>query len=468
LNHINYDLKTAYGFGKYQWQLENYRREIHFPKSESDADLIWHNENEQATSSFALELSHKDNNKFINSSLSWTDYEEKNKNLYPLYDTPAKVYLAESFQDTYVFSVSGGYYFDFDTVSYTPSIGLTCEYIDNNTSRIYPFDPGKNTDSYNFDLREKVYGLFWDNDFFFREKWGFKIGGRLDRVEVELEDRVPTIVDQDRTMFSYFIAPSFHLSDKANIYASLGRNYWFPTPRYYAWAVEDGGTFNPPENLEPEEVITYELGYKHMLNKSFNINATLYFSEYKDKFGSIYEGTESRGRGNIGDAEAKGIELEADGRLCSFFGYRLAGAWQDIEWTSGVAPSYLHPTNTYVRDAELAGNQIYWVPKFTGLMGLDFFPAKGLQFSMDINYMGERYVDYLNRIKYPSKTTLDARVSYSWNQWKFWVIGKNILDENLEYVSNTSGKLTAVGGEPKNAYYVQNGAYLEAGISYRF
>jgi iron complex outermembrane receptor protein len=468
VNHIDYDHHTAEGFRKGQWQLENYRRKIHFPKSETDSDLIWHNEKEQENTTTALEFSHKDENRFLDASLSWTIYDEAFRRLKDLYDNPAGVYHETSEQDTYAFTLSGGFNFDIGSVSYTPSFGFNYEDIDNTVGRIYPNDPGKNTDKYNFDLQEKLYGVFWDNDFRFKEKWGLNAGARLDRAEVNLKDKVPTIVDEDRDMFSYLVAPAYHFSDKGMVYVSAGRNYWFPTPRYYAWAVEKGGTLNPPEDLEPEEVLTYELGYKHMLNKAFNVNVTLYYSEYKDKFGSVYEGSTSRGQGNIGDAEAKGIELEADGRLFAFLGYRLSAAYQNIEWTSGTASVYLHPDNTRVRDADISGKQIYWVPEFSGLIGLDFYPVEGLKFSLDMNYMGERYVDYLNRIEYPAKITFDARAAYTWKQWKFWVLGKNIFDEELEYVSNASGRLTGAGGEPRNYYYVQDGVYLEAGISYHF
>lgn len=468
VNHIDYDNHTAEGFKKGQWQLENYRRKIHFPNSETDSDLIWHNEKDQENTTLALEFSHKDVNRFMDSSLSWTKYDEEFKRLKDRYVNPAGVYHEDSDQDTYAFTISGGYHFVVGSVSYTPSIGFNYEDIDNTVDRKYPNDPEKNTDTYDFDLQEKLYGVFWDNVFRFGEKWGLNVGARLDWAEVNLEDKVPTIVDEDRDMFSYFVAPSYHFSDKAMVYASAGRNYWFPTPRYYAWAVANGGDLNPAEDLEPEEVMTYELGYKHLLSKALNINATVYFSDYKDKFGSVYEGSSSRGQGNIGDAEAKGIELEADGRINDFFGYRLAAAYQNVEWTSGTAYVYLHPDNTRDREADISGKQIYWVPEFSGLIGLDFYPADGLKMSLDVNYMGKRYVDYLNRLDYSEKTTVDARASYIWKQWKFWVLGKNIFDEELEYVSNSSGRLTEAGGEPLNYYYVQDGVYLEAGVSYHF
>lgn len=469
VNYVDYDNQTAEGFKKGQWQLDNYRRSIHFPKSETDSDLIWHNEKDEENTTLALELSHEDEKKFFDSSLSWTGYDKEFRRLYGIYDSPTSVYIETSEQDTYALTMSGGYHFDFGSVSYTPSFGINYEDIDNSVGRTYPYYATKNTDAYNFDLQEKMYGVFWDNSLWFNEKWGLNAGVRFDRAEVNLEDKVPTVVDEEQDMFSYSIAPSYHFNEKAMIYASVGRNYWFPTPRYYAWAVEKGSTLNPVEDLEPEEVLTYELGYKHLFNKMLNINATVYFSDYKDKFGSVYdENDDSCGQGNIGDAEAKGIELEADGRLCEYFGYRVAATYQNIEWTSGTASVYIHPDNTRDYTADISGKQIYWVPKFSGLVGLDLYPKDGLKFSLDMNYIGERYVDYLNQIEYPDKTTVDARISYTWNTWKFWILGKNIFDEDLEYVSNSSGRLTGADGDPVNYYYVQNGVYVEGGISYHF
>jgi len=468
INHVDYDNMTVEGLKKYKWQLDNYRRSIHFPKSETDSDLLWHNEKDEENTTAALEFSHKDNNLFFDGSLSWATYEKDFRRTYAIYDSPESVYHENSDQDTYVLTMSGGYHLNFGSVSYTPSVGINFEDIDNTVSRIYPYNPSKNTDKYNFDLQEKTYGIFWDNELMFNENWGLNLGARFDRTQVEFQDKVPNIVDESHDMISYAVAPSYHFNEKAMVYASVGRNYWFPTPRYYAWAVEKGGTHNPVEDLEPEEVLTYELGYKHMFNNMFNINATIYFSDYKDKFGTVRDESDSScGQGNIGDAEAKGIELEVDGKLNRYFGYRLAAAYQDIEWTSGTALAYIHPTNTRDYTADISGKQIYWVPKFTGLVGLDFYPMDNLKISLDMNYMGERYVDYLNQIEYPDKTTFDARVAYTWHQWKFWLLGKNIFDEDLEYVSNSSGKLNS-DGDPNNAYYVQNGAYVEAGISYHF
>ncbi|MCK5507732.1 MAG: TonB-dependent receptor [Desulfobacterales bacterium] len=469
-NILKNEHDTAYGFWKYDYQLQNYRRNIHFPESETDPKLIWHSEKNQDVSNYALEFSHKDSDFFIASILSYTNYKETHTDNHDLFTSisSSRGEIDDKDQDTHTLTISGGYNFEFGNVYYTPTIGLNVEDIEFSQRRTYPLDSTKSTAKYDFDIDEQQYGLFWDNDFLFGEKWGLKIGGRVDKAELKFEDRVPNKVDVDETMFGWSVAPSYHFSENGNIYVSAGKNYWFPTPRYYAWAAEKGGNENRPEDLKPEESLTYELGYKHMVHKAFNVALTGFFTEYKDKFASYRDiaGT-WKGMKNIDKAEIKGLELETDGRLCSWFGYRFVGTYLKAEWTKGQMRVKEHPTNTDIM-ANLDGYYIIHIPQYTCVTGLDFYPIEGLKCSMDINYYGSYYVDYLNRIKYPSKTTVDANISYSLKNWKFWLLGKNIFDEEIENVQNSTGKLTEANGEPKNAYYVQDGAYFEAGVSYHF
>ena len=128
---------------------------------------------------------------------------------------------------------------------------------------------------------------------------------------------------------------------------------------------------------------------------------------------------------------------------------------------------YVHPTN--VRELkDLEGKEFIGMPRYCFTAGLDFYPVKGLKSSIDVNYTGSKYVDWLNRIEYGSKTTVDASISYTTENWKFWLLGKNIFDEEIENVQNSTGRLTSADGEPRNAYYVQDGVYVEAGVSYHF
>ncbi|MBW2605361.1 MAG: TonB-dependent receptor [Deltaproteobacteria bacterium] len=461
-------LESTYDLKKYKWQLENFRREKHFPKSETDSTLYWHTEKDQDINALALDFSHNDESMFINSAASWTYYNEDYKDLHEKFTSPKKVHYDDKDQDTHTFTLSGGYNFDLGKLGYTPSLGFNFEVINFDQETLYPNDPDKNTDKYDFDVDERQYGFFWDNDFLFGKSWGLKIGGRVDKAELKFEDKVPTKVDQDETMYGWSVAPSYYFGGRANVYASAGRNFWFPTPRYYAWAAEKGGDLNRPEDLKPEESHTYELGYKHLVHKAFNVALTGFFTDYQDKFASYYDTAGTwRGMKNIGEAEIKGLELEADGRISPLFGYRLVGTYLKAEWTKGQVRVYEHPSNNKVM-RDLDGYEIYGIPNYTYVIGLDFYPAEGLKCSLDINGTGPYYVDYLNRIDYGAKTTVDANVSYKIKNWKFWVLGKNIFDEEIERVINSTGRLTQANGEYKNAYYVLDGIYIAAGVSYSF
>jgi iron complex outermembrane receptor protein len=469
-NFITNEHQSAYGLWKKKWQMEHYRRNINFPKSEADPRLVWHSEKDQDVSSYALEFSHKDVELFMDSVLSYTNYKETYIDKHDLFTSTStsRGEIDNKDQDTYTFTGSGGCNFEFGGVSYTPSIGLNVEDIEFSQRRTYLLDPTKSTAAYDFDICERQYGLFWDNDLLFGENWGLKIGGRVDKACITFEDRVPNKVDQDETMYGWSVAPSYHFSGRANVYISVGRNFWFPTPRYYAWTAGSGGDLNRPEDLKPEESLTYELGYKHLAHKAFNVVLTGFFIEYKDKFASCYDTTGTwRGMKNIGEAELKGLELEADGQLFSWFGYRLAGTYIDAEWTSGRMQVYEHPSNKKVM-SDLDGYDIHGIPNYTYVVGLDFYPGEGFKCSFDMNWTGPYYVDYLNRIEYGAKTTMDANISYRIKNWRFWVLGKNIFDVKIERVSNAAGKLTKANSEYDNAYYVQDGRYIEAGVSCHF
>lgn len=467
-NIIDRDSKSAYGFAKKKWQLDHFRRDIHFPKSATDPTLWWHTEKDQDVSSVALEFSHNMDALSLNSCVSWSGYEETYRDLHYLYIKPKNIYVDDKEQDAYNFTLSSNYNINWQDMDYVLSLGINYEDIDFHQDRIYPNNPAKDLSKYVFDIDETQYGLLWDNDFLLKEKWGLKVGVRVDKAKLKFKDRVPTKVDQERTMWSFAVAPSYHFSPSGNIYVSAGRNYWFPTPRYFAWAAERGGDLNKPEDLEPEESLTYEAGYKHMINKALQINLITFLTIYKDKFASFYDITGTwRGIKNLGDAEYKGIEFEGNGRLCQWFGYRVSGTYLDAQWTKGEARVYDHPSNTRVM-RDLDGKEVDRIPKYTCVVGMDLYPLKGLKLSADVNYYGSYYVDYLNRIEYGARTTVDANLTYGLKNWKFWLLGKNIFDREVEAVINPTGRLTGPNGEPDNAYYVQDGRYFEAGVSYHF
>ncbi len=465
-NFITNEKENSYGLRKKKWHLHDFRDEKHFPKSKTDTTLYWHNEREQEETIFGVDFSQREKWFFLNSSVSWTGFSEEYNSMYEKFTSPKKVYRDDRDQDTLVFTLSGGPKIGSDAFIYTPSFGINIEDLRFEQRRSYPNNLTKSTDKYDLDIDERLYGFFWDNDILLWDTIALKIGSRVDQTDIAFKNNVPTKVHEKETLIGWVISPSYHFSEKGNVFFSLSRTFWSPTPQYYAWAAEKGGVENRPEDLKAERSLTYELGYRHLIHRTCNISLTGFHTNYKDKFLGYYDSSGTwLGYKNVGETVHQGVELEGDGRIFSWFGYRISGTWLKVEWREGKMKVREHPSNTSgVKN--LRGYDLYGVPDYTYSAGCDFYPLKGLKCNFDVNGTGPYYVDALNRIEYGERTTIDAGISYKFKGVKLWILGKNILDKEMERAINSTGKLLA--GEYDNSYYVRNGRYVEAGLSYSF
>ncbi len=468
-NWHSYDRESA--DKKDLWELANFRREKHYPDGDASGDMVWHNLREQTSGLYAIEATHTVNSLTLDGSLSYTTLEETYNDTTDIYTSSktSRGDIDDSEQDTIFATVSGTYSMNINNIGWLVTLGGSYEDIEFTSRRTYPYDTAgtRSTDAYDIDLKQSQAALFLNNDLMLGENWSIEIGNRVDFIDLEYIDRTPLNLDTDDTLWAWSVAPSYHFNSKANIYFSAARSYWYPTPKYFQWAASYDVAGNRPENLVPEETLTYEVGYKHLFSKAFNINATVYYMKQDDKFAGYYEEGNFRGMKNLGESETTGLELQIDGRPVNWFGYRFSGSYIDAEWVSGTQKVTSHPDNTDIV-IDLNGQKVLGIPETTFTAGMDFYPVENLKLSLDINNFGEYYIDYLNRLEYPSKTTVDAKISYSLSNYKFWILSKNLLDEDIEKPRNTSGDLTAANGDPATEYYVQDGIYIEAGFSVRF
>lgn len=205
-NWVGYERDSAYDLYKYQWQLDNYRRNIHFPQAADDGDLVWNNKTEQDTAIYALNFTHKGNPLFADGTLSYTHYDETCHDTKDIYysSSSSRGDIDDREQDTYTANLSAGYAMTFGAIGYTPTIGFNYEKADFDQRRTYSYDTAGtvSTDAYDLDLDESNIGFFWDNDLTFGNHWRMKIGNRIDQVDLTLEDQVPERVEADETKWS--------------------------------------------------------------------------------------------------------------------------------------------------------------------------------------------------------------------------------------------------------------------------
>ncbi len=482
------DYDYIYDF-KSEWLLDNYRRSSIFPTSPTNDTLIHYREYDNENLTTSLDFEHKSEVLFVNALVSYdnTDqlYENLKQKLNPLYDKTNKYYdfREDRNHDRFMARASGGCHFYFSEITYTPTIGMDYEKTEYNQTRTYPWSPAPYSTSQkdtieleNFDGERERWGFFLNNEINITRQWELNFSGRVDDVEYDCKNQGHKQITKNHTDYSWNVTPAFHPTTNSTIYASASQSYWYPVLYYYKCAMKYGDVAPyRPENLKPEESLTYEVGYKHYFGSKLSLAMVGYFMEIKDKCYSYYDETNTwRGYFNAGTSEHLGFELEASGRLCPFFGYRVSGAYQQAKWDEGMFRAYLWGATQAEDDYDrhsIDGKKLVQLPDFTGTFGLDFYFLEHFKVSTDINYYGERYVDMLNQYKSDDYATVDAMLSYTRGIFKIWVLGSNLLNREEEMRTNASGKRNAVGspaGPTDDRYFPIEGRYMEAGITFSF
>jgi iron complex outermembrane recepter protein len=73
----------------------------------------------------------------------------------------------------------------------------------------------------------------------------------------------------------------------------------------------------------------------------------------------------------------------------------------------------------------------------------------------------------LNRYKTDAYLTFDTMLSFTRDNYKFWILGSNLFNKEVESMFNESGKRNS-DGTPAHLYYPADGRYIEAGITISF
>lgn len=204
------------------------------------------------------------------------------------------------------------------------------------------------------------------------------------------------------------------------------------------------GTFE----FEEEKATNYELGAKLRFGGSFEMNAAAYFTDFEDLQVSTFDGVLGFNVRNAGEAEIKGLEIDA--RWQATPGLLLSGgvAYTDFEFQDyigqcffGQAPNapdglncnYKGKTNEFVADwvATLAAN-------YTRPIGANLALRIGLDLYYTDDYFVAPTID--PKQKQDSYAKLNGRVGIgdADGSWDVSLIGKNLFNEKvLPYGNDT-------------------------------
>ena len=123
---------------------------------------------------------------------------------------------------------------------------------------------------------------------------------------------------------------------------------------------------------------------------------------------------------NAGNSRFRGLEGDIEWRIRPILRWRTALSLHDARFTDYVTefdPGV--PT-------QLSGNRVEMTPRYLAATGLVYAPAKGWTGSVQVRYVGSRYLNKRNTALAAAYTTWDAGVGYRMKNWEVRLDATNI------------------------------------------
>ncbi|WP_066017383.1 TonB-dependent receptor plug domain-containing protein [Endozoicomonas atrinae] len=224
------------------------------------------------------------------------------------------------------------------------------------------------------------------------------------------------------------------------------------------------------EDLDSEELMTFELGYRELFNKKFRLDVTAFYNQYKDIIAYVgangcLEGTtpdfstgfplcKVDGSPNSPDLIAEFPTKLANGLNAKTYGLEVVADWQVNDWWKLQANF-----SALQVDAEAYENELYLKENEILIEELSASNTANIRSSMNLPnqwYLDfwVRYMDNLKNAKVGAYTALDFRVAKKIGKdLELSLTGKNLFDkQRLEFSEIFSG-LDAT--EVQESWYLQ-------------
>jgi len=200
------------------------------------------------------------------------------------------------------------------------------------------------------------------------------------------------------------------------------------------------GTFE----FDDESSDNVELGAKMQLGGVFEVNAALYYTKFKDLQVSTFDAVLGFNVQNAGEAEIKGIELDARWRATEHSLLSASLAFTDFEFKDYFGQCYFgqkaeHPEEVAPDgiNCNYKGKTNEFVADFVGTLAYDYrrpiSDALEFRLGLDLYYTTETFVAPTldPKQKQDAYAKLNGRVALGGENWEIALLGLNLTDEEI-------------------------------------
>ncbi|WP_110669519.1 TonB-dependent receptor family protein [Salinicola halophilus] len=247
-------------------------------------------------------------------------------------------------------------------------------------------------------------GTFLQGDLDLTERWTLSLGGRYDRVDLDIDDDYLSDGDDsgDRTFheWSGSAGVSYRYRPSHQVYANTGTAY--ETPTFSEFANPSGvGGFNG--DIEPQKSWSRELGLRGNFDNGVDYDVALFSVRVRDEL-VPYEGDDGRTfYQNAGDSDRDGVEVS--------LGWQFATDWRV---DSALTLAKYEFDSFEAQDGDYGDNRIPGLPEQTWVNRLTWESLEGRFVSAETQYVGDMVADNANDVHVGEYWLVNLRGGNGW------------------------------------------------------
>ncbi len=351
------------------------------------------------------------------------------------------------------------------------------------------YDPGYPTDSYFLHTHAKDEQLAWfgEGSYKLTDRTKLTLGARYAQMKFNFDSLTggPQIYDVNASRTSGRSENSFTPKLSVQFQADPSDMYYFT----YAKGFRPGGGNNPlpivacatdfdaqhldlpngaPPTFDSDTVNSYEVGAKNNFNNRFKLASSIYYIKWQNIQQTVVPPVcQISFIANLGEATAKGIDVQADVAVTDHFTMELSGGYTDARYTQDSRISQ----NPLVKPIVASGDAISGQggqpnAPFTGSVGLEYkFSAfsRDSFVRLDYEYSGapkwlsasqDLATGQANAANYalPATNFMTLRGGATLGEWQVAAFVENLTDTHVV----TNYDFTIVPGDPTSPVDAQN------------
>ncbi|MCW8126931.1 TonB-dependent receptor [Microbulbifer halophilus] len=310
------------------------------------------------------------------------------------------------------------------------------------------------------------------------DRFNLVTGLRLEQREADYADSLSVARKTDENLWGGNITLEYNRSENTLVYATLSRGYKAGgvNGRIISASAGNPQIGSDVFEFDTEQMLNYELGLKGAwLDNRLQAQVAAFYQDRSDVQAkqSIFNPDDfsfDDFLANAAGGQTTGVEAEANYLATEKLRLFAAAGWLNAEFQDFASSSHVDARNDYtgaVSPLDLDGRDLAHAPNYQFFTGAEYALAANLALRLEVEGKDDFYFSNSHNEKSTAYELLNARLTYSGDNWDLSLWGRNLTDEVYYtrgfYFSNQFGNNPANGYAPE-AYY-QLGEPRIAGIS---